>query len=73
MCGLGGEVGDDALLIYIRCGAQFDTACDAIPVALRLVGNAVGVLSDADVLDAVIDADGNLVVTTEAQVGVMSY
>ena len=69
MCGLGGEVGDDALLIYIRCGAQFDTACDAIPVALRLVGNAVGVLSDADVLDAVIDADGNLVVTTEAQVG----
>ena len=40
---------------------QLHASDDAVPVALRLVGDAMGVLSDADVLDAVIDADGYLV------------
>ena len=40
---------------------QFHAACDAIPVTLRLVGHRVRVLSHADVLNAVVDADGDVV------------
>ena len=40
---------------------QFDTSHDTIPVALRLIGNAMGILSHADVLNTVIDADSNRV------------
>ena len=47
---------------------QLNTSDDAVPVALRLVGNAVRVLSHADVLDAVVDADGNFVGVAKQQV-----
>ena len=40
---------------------QLDTPHDAIPVALRLVGHAVGVLSHADILDAIVDRNHDLV------------
>ena len=40
---------------------QFDTSHDTVPVALRLIGHAMRVLSHADVLDTVIDADSNRV------------
>ena len=68
VCDLAIEVGDDALLVNRRCGAQFYAPGDAVPVALGLVGYAVGVLSDADVLDTVVNTDGNLVVVAEAEV-----
>ena len=39
--------------------AEFHPSDDTVPIALRLVGDAVGVLSDADILDAVVHTDGN--------------
>ena len=47
---------------------QFDASGDTIPVALCLVGHAVRVLTHADVLDAVVDTDGNGVIGTEADI-----
>ena len=40
---------------------QFDTSHYTVPVALRLIGNAMGILPHADVLNTVVDADGNRV------------
>ena len=54
----GGNVGDDAD-DGARGSGELDAPGNAVPVALRLVGDAVGVLSHADVLDAVIDIDGD--------------
>ena len=65
----GGEVGDDTATPDEGLAAQLDAAGDAVPVTLRLVGDAVTILSHADILDAVIDADGELVVATIAEVG----
>ena len=45
---------------------QFNASDDTIPVALRLVGNAMGVLANADVFNAVVDTDANGVLATEA-------
>ena len=45
---------------------QFDASDDTIPVALRLVGHAMGILADANVFDAVVDTDANGVLSTEA-------
>ena len=69
MSGLGGEVGDDTSTVDKGRGTQLDAACYAVPVALGLIGDAMRVLAYADVLDAVVDADGNLVLVAEAQVG----
>ena len=69
MSGLGGEVGDDTSAVDKGRGTQLDAACYAVPVALGLIGDAMRVLAYADVLDAVVDADGNLVLVAEAQVG----
>ena len=54
----GGNVGDDAD-DGARDDSELDAPGNAVPVALRLVGDAVGILSHADVLDAVIDIDGD--------------
>ena len=54
----GGNIGDDAD-DGARDDSELDAPGNAVPVALRLVGDAVGILSHADVLDAVIDIDGN--------------
>lgn len=54
----GGNIGDDAD-DGARDDSELDAPGNAVPVALRLVGDAVGVLSHADVLDAIIDIDGN--------------
>ena len=40
---------------------QFDTPHHTVPVALRLVGNAVGVLSHTDIFNAIIDTHSNFV------------
>ena len=60
------QMGHHPLAPYIDASLQLDTSDDAVPVALRLVGDAVGVLPDADVLDAVVDAQHYLVRLTEA-------
>ena len=65
-CGNIGNNTDD------RCRlarAQFDASDDAVPVALRLVGHAMRILSDAHILDAVVDADADGVPATEAHEG----
>ena len=48
--------------------AEFHPSDDTVPIALRLVGDAVGVLSDADILDAVVhtDSDGVALAGKEA-------
>ena len=67
--GLGGEIGSDATSPDKRFGPQLHTSCDAVPVALSLVGNAVAVLSDTYIFDAIIHADGYLIVVTWAEEG----
>ena len=69
MSGLGGEVGDDTSAVDKGRGTQLDAASNAVPVALGLIGDAMRVLPYTDVLDAVVDADGNLVLAAKAQVG----
>jgi hypothetical protein len=61
------DVGEDLNVVYVPHGArrQPHVARNAIPAALRLIGDAMGILSDADILDAVVYADGNLVVAAE--------
>ena len=49
----------NVLKVYFRSGLQFDSSDDTIPVALRLVGDTVGVGAYVDFLDAVVDADSN--------------
>src|SRR5690348_77978 len=44
-------------------GCQEQLADDAIPIPLGLIGNAVGILSDIDLLYAVVDSDGDAVTT----------
>ncbi len=53
---------------FLGIGLQFNASCDAVPVALRLVGDAVGVLSHAYVLDAVIDFNSDDVATSHFHV-----
>ena len=53
---------------FLPLRLQLNAAHDAVPVALRLVGDAVGVLSHADILDAVIYTDENLVGGTRLDV-----
>ena len=48
-----------------RCGSQFNLSGNAVPVALCLVGNAMGILSYANILDAVVYLDGNDVLFAE--------
>jgi hypothetical protein len=43
-----------------RGGGEFEAADDAVPVALGVIGNAVGVFADVEV-DGVVDAEGELV------------
>ena len=52
-----------------RRGTQFDTTGDTIPVTLCLVGHTMGVLSYTDILDAVIDTDGDLILPPCLDVG----
>ena len=48
------QVGDDATAANQGRRTEFDTSGNAIPVALRLVGDAVGILPHSDVFHAVI-------------------
>ena len=44
---------------------QFDTSHDTIPVALSLIGHAMGILPHADVLNTVVDANRNIIPFTK--------
>ena len=64
-----GNIGNDTDGRCRLARAQFDAPDDAVPVALRLVGHAVGILSDAHILDPVVDADADGVPAAEAHEG----
>jgi len=58
------NIGKYAHLLYrhlFRLGVNLHPADDAVPVALRLVAHAVGVLPHAHAVDAVADGDGYLI------------
>ena len=46
-----------------RTRLQFHTPYDAVPVALRLVGHAMRILSYTNILNTIIDFDGNRILT----------
>ena len=52
----GSQIGDDATAADKGSRTQFDTSGNAVPVALRLVGDAVGILPHSDVFHAVVHA-----------------
>lgn len=54
-------IGLDVFDVEGIVGGEFDGADDAVPVALGMVANAVGVFADLDT-DAVIDAESNAMV-----------
>ena len=65
------HIGPDAHLTDVQLVGlclQFNAPRNAVPVALRLVGHAVRVLSYADVLDAVVHADGDVVLLAKLDV-----
>ena len=58
------QVGHELHMLYaqlIPLCLQLHASDDAVPVALRLVGHGMGVLTYAHILNAVVDTDGNLV------------
>ena len=61
VCGLGGKIGFHTLPIYIRCSAQLHAASYAVPVALCLVCDTMGVLSNTYVLNSVVDSDADFI------------
>ena len=61
------DVGLDTQAVDERGSPQLDAPGDAIPVALCLVGDAVGVLSYTYILDAVVDLDGDGILATGLQ------
>ena len=60
------DIGNDPDCWSCFTRLQFDASDDTIPVALRLVGDAMGVLADANVFDAVVNTDANGVLATKA-------
>ena len=62
VCSACGKVCDDAAPINNRCGLQLYASGYSVPISLRLVCHTVAVLSHANVLYAVIHADGYLVI-----------
>ena len=53
---------------FLRSCLQFQASCDAVPVALRLVGDAVRVLSHADILYTIIYFNSYLIVASHVDV-----
>ena len=49
------HVGIDAFAPDNGFSTQFYTTCHAVPITLRLVGDAMRVLAHTDILDAIID------------------
>ena len=66
--GLISKIGHHLFAIDNRCGLKLYAPHDAVPVALSLVGNRVRILTNTHVLDAVINADCNLVFFARLQV-----
>ena len=55
------HIGHHAFAPDVRALAQFNLPHNAVPVALRLVGYAMRILTHAHVLDAIVHLDGKLV------------
>ena len=66
--GTRSQVRDDTLPVDTWSGTQLYATCDAVPVALRLVRDAVGVLTYTDILYAVVNANGDFVLPTIVKV-----
>ena len=62
-------VSHDALAPDEGRSLKFHPAHNAVPVSLRLVGHRVRILAHTDILDAIIDPDGNLVLLAGFDVG----
>ena len=58
------QMGNDLLTPDVDSSLQLNTTCYTVPVTLGLVCHGMGVLTYADILNAIIDTDGYLVTLT---------